>query len=55
MKNQNDKELSDVVYVDRVGKFRFTWDIVGEVEGVFEWDELIEFYTTYSDGNKYGE
>lgn len=46
-------ELSDWVYVDRFGKFRFTWDMVGEIEGIFDWDGQLDFFTTYSDGNKY--
>lgn len=54
-RSPKDSELSDFVFVDRYGRFRFLWDIVGEIEGVFEWDEEIDFYTKYSDGprNKY--
>lgn len=53
MKTPKDSELSDMVYVDRTGKFKFTWDVAGEVEGVFDYDGNLEFYTTYSDGDKY--
>jgi hypothetical protein len=49
-RSPKDSELSDFVFVDRYGRFRFLWDIVGEIEGVFEWDEEIDFYTKYSDG-----
>lgn len=53
MRSDKYPELSDCVYVDRTGKFRFTWDIAGEIEGVFDYDDNLDFFTTYSDGDKY--
>lgn len=47
-----DEELSDFVFVDRYGRFRFLWDIVGTIEGVFEWDEELDFYTKYTNGRE---
>lgn len=55
MKAPKDSELSDYIYVDRTGRMKFTWDLVGEIEGVFEWDTALDFFTTYSDGDKYGK
>jgi hypothetical protein len=47
-----DSELSELIYISNDGKLKFTWDVVGEIEGVFEWDDLLDFFSTYSDGNK---
>lgn len=49
----SDSQLSDMVYVSKDGRLKFTWDLVGEIEGVFEWDGLLDFFCTYSDGDKY--
>lgn len=53
-KNQDgeNQEVSDFVFVDRYGRFRFLWDIVGEIDGVFDFDGNIDFYTKYSDGRE---
>ena len=48
-----DSELSDLIYIAKDGKMKFTWDVFGEIDGVFEWDGLLDFFSTYSDGNKY--
>jgi hypothetical protein len=47
-----DSELSDLIYIAKDGKMKFTWDVFGEIDGVFEWDDLLDFFSTYSDGNK---
>ena len=52
-KRVKDSELSDLVYVSKDGKLKFIWDIYGEIEGVFEWDTILDFYSIYSDGDKY--
>lgn len=48
-----DNELSDLIYIAIDGKLKFTWDLFGEIDGVFEWDDLLDFYSIYSDGKKY--
>ena len=47
-----DGELSELIYISGNGKLKFTWDVFGEIDGVFEWDDLLDFYSIYSDGNK---
>lgn len=39
----NDSELSDYVFVDRYGTLRMVLYISGEIDGVFEWDDELEF------------
>ena len=48
----SDDEVSELIYIAKDGKMKFTWDVFGEIDGVFEWDDLLEFYSIYSDGNK---
>ena len=47
-----DSELSNFIYISNDGKLKFIWDVFGEIDGVFEWDGLLDFYSIYSDGNK---
>jgi hypothetical protein len=52
-KRVKDSELSDLVYVAKDGKLRFIWDLFGEIDGVFDWDGQLDFYTILKDGDKY--
>ena len=42
---KRNKLISDFVFVDKFGAFKFIYDFYGEIDGVFEFDRLLEFYT----------
>lgn len=48
----SDGELSDYVYVDTYGTLRMILYISGEVDGVFEFDDILEF-TVLLDNNRF--
>lgn len=39
----SDNELSDYVFVDASGTLRMVLYISGEIDGVFQWDDELEF------------
>lgn len=51
--NDDEDGLSTWVFVDNFGTFRFTWDLISEIDGVFDYDGNLDFFTKYSDGQKY--
>lgn len=53
--NVNKNEISDNVYVNRNGVIKLTWSLIGEVDGVFEWDGQLDFYTIYNTGFNYNK
>jgi hypothetical protein len=36
---------SDFIFVDKFGSFKFVYDFYGEINGVYEFDGILEFYT----------
>jgi len=44
MKKKNNF-TSDFVFVDKFGSFKFIYDFYGEINGVYEFDRILEFYT----------
>ena len=36
---------SDFIFVDKFGSFKFVYDFYGEINGVYEFDRILEFYT----------
>jgi|VirMetMinimDraft_7_1064189.scaffolds.fasta_scaffold145351_3 hypothetical protein len=44
MKSTN-KLTSNHVFVDKFGTFKFIYDFYGEINGVYEFDRILEFYT----------
>lgn len=44
MSGSNNQELSDSVFVSKSGRLELYFMLGGVVEGVFEWDDELEFY-----------
>ena len=45
MSKKNNSPTSDFVFVDKFGTLKFIHDFYGEINGVYEFDRLLEFYT----------
>ena len=45
MSKKNNSPTSDFIFVDKFGTLKFIHDFYGEINGVYEFDRLLEFYT----------
>lgn len=50
--NDDEYGMSTLVFVDRYGELRFTWDLINEIEGIFDWDGNLDFFIKYNDGQR---